>query len=605
MSKYNENLSYLIQDIDISKDELNEIIIEADRIISDTNSEKDKLIEAYLKKVQCLQKLDKHTESKEFIDKLLTLNPNMPEAHVRLGIFYNENEDYDKAIVYATKAIDLKKDYDFAYSRRGFFYYKKKNYKGAIEDYTKAIEINPNYTLAYHNRGIAKSDLPEPDYDGAIKDYTQAIKINPYFAPAYHNRGVEKSNLPEPDYKGAIEDYTKVIEIDPNDASAYNNRGDIYVKMNNYKDAAKNFSTAGTDILNVLNMYDNKELIDFMLDDDIFFKEAIKRCKKREIKDYKDIYIKSLKIISALHIKDRNEMPVSHYTKKDISEKLFFKDYFKDKDGKCEPRSIFRLNSVNTSNDPEEGKTLFHYLFSEKDISLQVEEFGAFAGCFILNNDSLNQFRLYGKSEDKEEGTGVSIALKNVFFSDKISISVEMKSESEGIKGKNSPNLLPLFRCIYIDPETNKVISLGQKEEYVFHRENKTKKVYKKYKKEIDKKLTKISKELEELKKQIENKNLDSDIVHKLLLNLRYLVKHVAFKEEQECRIVQIKKLNDKEKVIADENNRLFVEYSELKPEYVSEICFAPKAKNIDKFKQHLARHNYKVKCYKSKAPLA
>jgi len=92
------------------------------------------------------------------------------------------------------------------------------------------------------------------------------------------------------------------------------------------------------------------------------------------------------------------------------------------------------------------------------------------------------------------------------------------------------------------------------------------------------------------------------------MLNLRYLVKHVAFKEEQECRIVQIKKFYGNEKnnevVEADDNKRLFVKYMKLKPEYVSEICFGPKAKGIDKFKQHLARNNYNRKCYKSTAPL-
>ena len=110
---------------------------------------------------------------------------------------------------------------------------------------------------------------------------------------------------------------------------------------------------------------------------------------------------------------------------------------------------------------------------------------------------------------------------------------------------------------------------------------------------------------MENLKKQIAELKLDPDIVYKLLLNLRYLVKHAAFKEEQECRIIQIKKLNDKDKVKSDENNRLYVEYEKMKETNVAEICFAPKAKDIDKFKQHLARNNYNVKCYKSNAPLA
>ena len=45
MSKYHEDLDYLIRDTDISKEEFKEIIIEADKIISDVGSEKYKLIE--------------------------------------------------------------------------------------------------------------------------------------------------------------------------------------------------------------------------------------------------------------------------------------------------------------------------------------------------------------------------------------------------------------------------------------------------------------------------------------------------------------------------------------------------------------------------------
>ena len=113
--KHNPNLTdYLFSDVDRSPKELEEIIADADKIISDSNSDNSKLIEAYLKKAQCLQRLykhkaqcfqrlDKHTESKEFIDRLLVLNPNMPEALVCLGNFYGENYNYDKNIEYTTQ----------------------------------------------------------------------------------------------------------------------------------------------------------------------------------------------------------------------------------------------------------------------------------------------------------------------------------------------------------------------------------------------------------------------------------------------------------------------------------------------------------------------
>jgi len=57
MSKYNTDLDYVILDIDISREELEEIKAEADRIISENKESKENLAMAYLKKAQCLWKL--------------------------------------------------------------------------------------------------------------------------------------------------------------------------------------------------------------------------------------------------------------------------------------------------------------------------------------------------------------------------------------------------------------------------------------------------------------------------------------------------------------------------------------------------------------------
>lgn len=64
------------------------------------------------------------------------------------------------------------------------------------------------------------------------------------------------------------------------------------------------------------------------------------------------------------------------------------------------------------ANDPKEGKTLLEYLdIHEPD----KKQYGAFIGCFSFNVNNLNQFRLYGKDENKE-GIGVSIILPVGFF---------------------------------------------------------------------------------------------------------------------------------------------------------------------------------------------
>ena len=55
---------------------------------------------------------------------------------------------------------------------------------------------------------------------------------------------------------------------------------------------------------------------------------------------------------------------------------------------------------------------------------------------------------------------------------------------------------------------------------------------------------------------------------------MRYLIKHAEFKEEQECRIIQIRKL-DEEDVETDENKGFYIDYSELTPEKVQTMTLS------------------------------
>ena len=770
------------------KEELEKIITDADRIIYKFDCDKQEIVKAYLKKVQCLQKLEKYEESKEFILKLLKINPDMPEALARLGNLHCENKHHKKAIDRLTKAITIKPDYAYAHNRLGNVKYKLSDYRGAIADYNEAIKFKADYVAAYNNRGCAKSELfdyrgaiddytkaidlkPDPkpksnpiyggrgdakydssDWDGAIADYTEAIDAQPnrpegyiargnanfnlktydkaikdytsaielfkafkhcavksfcadtdkqkelldndsprviklicetlgsskdkrevidYFRSmvkrrlsmpklddylvaqsfedfiknpslyetAYNNRG--KAYCEQENYSSAIKDYNKAIEINPNYVKAYANRGYAHAKLGNNSKAIKDFKESKTDVLELLDL--DKDIVSGMLDEDEFFKDALEAGdseKKKEYeakKDaYKKIYIDSLEIIRGLLIKEeiKKEMPVSHYTKVSTVENLLFDDLtysplkaldtandlkiklpespytiIIDSTAKKDDSKAFRLSSLDTSNDPQEGETLFHYLFPEENMSLQVEKFGAFAGCFIMNNDSLNQFRLYGK-KDKQEGTGASIAVGKEFFHDSIRMPIMLSAELTSKEEENPPNLLPLFRCVYIDPESGHkkedkedFVSLGQKEEYVFYKDGKGKE-YEGYKSYIEDVHGKTKEGLSGLKTQIQEGKLAPEVVYKLLLRLRYLVKHVAFKEEQECRIVRICSLEHKD--VKMKNRRLYVDYLKLKPEYVKKICFAPRATNIDNFRLHLARNGYSgVECYQSKMPLA
>ncbi|MDR2424686.1 MAG: tetratricopeptide repeat protein [Prevotellaceae bacterium] len=127
------------------------------------------------------------------------------------------------------------------YFDKGFEAYDNGDYEEAIEYLSKAIELDPNKAAIYGLRGEAKYKLS--DYSGAIEDFSKAIELGLNEANTYNNRGNAKYELS--DYSGAIEDLSKAIELDPNDARAYYNRGNAKYELSDYSGAIEDFSKAG------------------------------------------------------------------------------------------------------------------------------------------------------------------------------------------------------------------------------------------------------------------------------------------------------------------------------------------------------------------------
>ena len=112
-----------------------------------------------------------------------------------------------------------------------------------------------------------------------------------------------------------------------------------------------------------------------------------------------------------------------------------------------------------------------------------------------------------------------------------------------------------------------------------------------------------VRKTMTELKELVEN--LEPAIVEQLLINLRYLTKHIAFKEEQECRIVKIYRLNDKKIKTSDDFKQMYVEYEPKVSSYLEKVYFGPKADGMELFKDILTHKGLIIPYEKSKNPLA
>ena len=325
------------------------------------------------------------------------------------------------------------------------------------------------------------------------------------------------------------------------------------------------------------------------------------------------------------------ERQVAHYTKPEVLFNLL----------KNKP-SDFRLNVVDFMNDPTENQVLTDWLGINTENNNEIKTFLA---SFSFNHNSLNQFRLYG-NENNIVGSSVSVVFNQEFFSKnikrtinseginslfkyenlssqqndlvkKIFENMEINVSNENSDPKNpetvaeknitsSVGLLPLFRCLYFDPN-NDYISIAKRNKYSFYLEHQCDSpekinakwldylnLLKETETETEKgKITRIRENLKEIKNIIfslknPEESKQKEIIEKItnldqlialaLMPISCLVKHAAFEDEDECRIIYITNIADG-LIQAPTNyayaNSLFVNYGKIE-DYLEKIYLGP-----------------------------
>ena len=161
---------------------------------------------------------------------------------IKKGLKYNyKKNNFEKAIQMFDKAIELNPNNANAYKHRGDVYLCT-DLEKAIKDYTKAIELKPNYIGAYSARAaIYYSPLVDVPIAKAIEDYVTILNYANNFCEAYESLG--EILYANEDYEWADFMFTKAIELKPKRFNYYMQRGKIYLKLQKYENAIKDFNT--------------------------------------------------------------------------------------------------------------------------------------------------------------------------------------------------------------------------------------------------------------------------------------------------------------------------------------------------------------------------
>ena len=549
------------------------------------------------------------------------------KAQYNLGAAYYAQGKLDQAIKTWSNIHreDNPKTYAQAQNNLGVAYAKSGKLDQAITAWSNIHrEDNPEtYARAQYNLGVAYKDQGE--LDQAIKTLSsiRREKADPTtYAQAQNNLGVAYAKSGKLDQ--AITAWSNITRDDDPEtyARAQYNLGEVY-SLDKEKEEQS------------YKAYNNAQEFSYYKPERGF---KILKCPQKIRKDLHTLAESTDEVLESLQIIPGFESKVAHYTRPQIAFDLF---EGKKNDNDKEP-SNFRLSTIRGVNDPAEGLVLNGY-WNQQGISetIHTNDTATFISCFTFNHDNLNQFRLYGK-ENGQEATGVSLVFKKKFFSDQADTldfiagpSTDPSSKSEQIKpndtGKTeSDNKKPLligkstlYRCIYLDPETG-YWTLAQRDKSTFYRENKEKETAENNWIEYSKKISKIEESfkdylfnkndstLEKLKyifKEynkygVEEKQKILEAVRFILLPLQYLVKHIAFQEEQECRIMYITQFRD-EKIHSDrEKQWMYVEYEEPVLPHIDKIWLSPgAAKYQDFFRILLDRNGQESKVRISQNP--
>ncbi|EGV36358.1 hypothetical protein [Neisseria weaveri] len=368
--------------------------------------------------------------------------------------------------------------------------------------------------------------------------------------------------------------------------------------------------------------------------------------------DLMGLWCSAYQILESLRVTfdDGNECKVAHYINQPWAVSLL------------KGKQALRLIPLQFMNDPTEGRLLSGILNRRADnqyANNREQEDYCFIKSFSFNFDSLNQFRLYGKSNNVE-ASGLSLVFKQDYFLqqpkgykfDEISSlsnaqSLQsvlpanpniLESSQDQVAGKNMdkeiPKVgkLPLYRCIYLEPESlcqadsdKWIIGLAHTDQSSFMLgTERTAGDYQTYLSSIECKKTKIKELLEGLvsgyqtvmtslqplseEEKRSEKVMTSvqplseekrsqilKVVDDILLPLSFLIKHYAFKEEQECRCFYVSPLSAP--VVQTEENKehVFINMENI-VDQLQEIYLGVKAADSQVYIEKVIQDHFKGK---------
>ncbi|MGQ9609665.1 MAG: tetratricopeptide repeat protein [bacterium] len=188
--------------------------------VTDNTDEQNIKIKAYKIKAEILDILGEKEKAISALEEVVKLDTNDAESHYKLGLFYEEKQDHQRAIAEYSAVISTDQTKADPYLHLGNLYTKLgMDEMKIMEVYEKGLILDPNHPQIQYDLAVLYKKYK--DYDKAIEHYQMANKLSPNnYLWQYEYAKLQEGK----DNREALKAYTRAIELKRDFAECYYDR---------------------------------------------------------------------------------------------------------------------------------------------------------------------------------------------------------------------------------------------------------------------------------------------------------------------------------------------------------------------------------------------
>jgi arylsulfatase A-like enzyme/Tfp pilus assembly protein PilF len=179
-------------------------------------------------------------QAREFGEKYLSDKERICQVYHNLGMAYAEEKDFDKAMSFYLKAVEIDQNPSITYYNIGNLYLKQDNSEEAEKSYIKALSLDPQFAEAHCNLGVVYNKKYQ--FQKAISHYQQAISIKPDWQQPKDFLIAAQNNIAKIDLN--IKSLKDSLSQNPNQPELHKTLATIFYQQDNINEAVSNWESA-------------------------------------------------------------------------------------------------------------------------------------------------------------------------------------------------------------------------------------------------------------------------------------------------------------------------------------------------------------------------